>query len=42
MALRVPVLGIQAGTGTPLVLLVVVILALLLDVKRLVQPPAAA
>ena len=42
VALRVPVLGIQAGTGTPLVLLVVVILALLLDVKRLVQPPAAA
>lgn len=41
VALRVPVLGIQAGTGTPLVLLVVVIVALLLDVKRLVQPPPA-
>lgn len=41
VALRVPVLGIQAGTGTPLFLLVVVIVALLLDVKRLAQPPAA-
>jgi hypothetical protein len=40
VALRVPVLGVQAGTATPLVLLVVVMLALLLDVKRLAQPPA--
>jgi hypothetical protein len=42
VALRVPVLGIQAGTGTPLFLLVVVIVALLLDVKRLARPPAAS
>jgi hypothetical protein len=35
VALRVPLLGLQAGTGTVLVLLVVVILALLVDVKRL-------
>jgi hypothetical protein len=35
VALRVPVLGLQAGTGTPLVLLVVVLLALLVDVKRI-------
>jgi hypothetical protein len=32
---RVPLTGIQAGTGTPLVLLAVVLVALLLDVKRL-------
>jgi hypothetical protein len=41
VAVRVPVLGIQAGTATPLVLLVVVLLALLLDVKRLTAPPPA-
>jgi hypothetical protein len=35
VALRVPLLGLQAGTGTVLVLLVLVILALLVDVKRL-------
>jgi hypothetical protein len=41
VALRVPVLGLQAGTGTALVLLVLVILGLLVDVKRLGQagPP---
>lgn len=38
VALRVPVLGIQAGAGTALVILLIVILALLVDVKRLVQP----
>jgi hypothetical protein len=38
VALRVPVLGVQAGTGTALVLLVLVILGLLVDVKRLGQP----
>jgi hypothetical protein len=38
VALRVPVLGLQAGTGTALVILLLVILALLVDVKRLVQP----
>jgi len=32
---RVPFTGAQAGTGEPLVLLVVVLVALLLDVKRL-------
>ena len=37
-ALRVPVLGLQAGAGTALVLLLVIILALLVDVKRLVEP----
>jgi hypothetical protein len=42
VVLRLPILGLQAGTGTPLFLLVVVILALLLDVKRLVQAPAAS
>jgi len=42
VALRVPVLGLQAGTGTALVLLLVIILALLLDVKRLAQPPSAS
>jgi len=40
VVLRVPVLGIQAGTATPLFLLVIVIVALLLDVKRLAQPPS--
>lgn len=35
---RVLVIDLQAGTGTPLVLLVVVIVALLLDVKRLAGP----
>lgn len=35
---RVLFTGGQAGTGTPLVLLVVVLLALLLDVKRLSGP----
>jgi hypothetical protein len=38
VALRVPVLGMQAGAGTALVILLIVILALLVDVKRLVQP----
>jgi hypothetical protein len=38
VALRVPALGMQAGTGTALVILLLVILALLVDVKRLVQP----
>jgi hypothetical protein len=38
VALRVPALGLQAGTGTALVILLLVILALLIDVKRLVQP----
>ena len=42
VALRIPVIGLQAGTGTPLFLLVVVIVALLLDVKRLTQPPASS
>jgi hypothetical protein len=37
VALRVPALGMQAGTGTALVLLLLVILALLVDVRRLVQ-----
>lgn len=35
---RVLFIDLQAGTGTPLVLLVVVIVALLLDVKRLTVP----
>lgn len=35
---RVLFIDLQAGTGTPLVLLVVVIVALLLDVKRLAGP----
>ena len=38
VAVRVPVLGTQAGAGTALVILLFVILALLVDVKRLVQP----
>jgi hypothetical protein len=38
VALRVPALGIQAGTGTALVILLLVILALLVDVKRLMPP----
>ncbi|OFV86106.1 MAG: hypothetical protein A2V74_02915 [Acidobacteria bacterium RBG_16_70_10] len=37
-ALRVPLLGMSAGTGTALVLLVLVIVALLLDVRRLAGP----
>jgi hypothetical protein len=37
VALRVLVLGTQAGTGTALVLLVLIILGLLIDVKRLSQ-----
>jgi len=41
VALRVPVLGLQAGTGTALVLLLVIILGLLVDVKRVVQAPPA-
>ena len=41
VALRVPVLGIQAGAGAALVLLLWVILALLVDVKRLSQPPTS-
>jgi hypothetical protein len=32
---RVPLIRVQTGTGAPLVLLVVVLVALLLDVKRL-------
>ena len=39
VALRVPLLDLQAGTGTALVFLVWVILALLVDVKRLTQTP---
>jgi hypothetical protein len=35
---RVPLNGIQTGTGEPLVLLVVVLVALLIDVKRLTGP----
>lgn len=35
---RVLLIGLEAGTGTPLVLLVVVLLALLLDVRRLTAP----
>jgi hypothetical protein len=31
-------IGLEAGTGTPLVLLVVVLVALLVDVKRLTAP----
>jgi hypothetical protein len=42
VALRVPVLGTQAGTGTALVLLLLVILGLLVDVKRIVQVPPAS
>jgi len=38
VALRVPLLGLQAGTGTALVLLVVVLVALLVDVRRLSEP----
>ena len=41
VALRVPVLGLQAGTGTALVLLLVIILGLLVDVKRVVQATPA-
>ena len=41
VALRVPVLGLQAGTGTALVILLVLILGLLVDVKRIVQAPPA-
>lgn len=37
VALRVLVLGTQVGTGTALVLLVLIILGLLIDVKRLSQ-----
>ena len=40
VAIRVPVLGIQAGTGAALVILLLIILALLVDVKRLSQPPS--
>jgi hypothetical protein len=35
---RVPLTGARAGAGEPLVLLVVVLVALLLDVKRLTGP----
>jgi hypothetical protein len=38
VALRVVLLGMQAGTGTALVLLLVVLLALLVDVRRLLAP----
>ena len=41
VALRVPVLGLQAGAGTALVILLLVILSLLVDVKRLIQAPPA-
>lgn len=34
---RVVLIGLQAGTGTPLVLLVIVLVALLLDLRRLTQ-----
>lgn len=34
-AVRLPLIRLEAGTGTPLVLLVVVLVALLLDVRRL-------
>jgi hypothetical protein len=37
-ALRVPLVNVTAGIGPPLVLLAVVILALLLDVRRLAAP----
>ena len=39
VALRVPVLGLQAGAGTALVILLWILLALLVDVKRLTGPP---
>ena len=39
---RVPALGTRAGAGTGLVQLTVVIVALLLDVRRLRHPPPAA
>jgi MFS family permease len=42
VALRVPVLGQQVGTGPALVLLVAVILALLIDVRRIVPSDRAA
>ena len=35
---RVVFTGAQAGTGEPLVLLVVVLIALLIDVRRLTAP----
>ncbi|HEX9188698.1 MAG TPA: hypothetical protein VGB87_16580 [Vicinamibacteria bacterium] len=35
---RMLFIGLEAGTGTPLVLLVVVLVALLVDVKRLTAP----
>jgi len=38
VALRVVTIGSQAGTGAALVLLLLVILALLIDVKRLSEP----
>jgi hypothetical protein len=38
VALRVPLLGMSAGAGTALVILVLVILALLVDVRRLAGP----
>lgn len=40
-AARVPTIGTQAGAGTGLVFLAVVIVALLLDVRRLRAAPAA-
>jgi len=42
VALRVPVLGLQAGAGTALVILLWIILALLIDVKRLSQLPSSS
>ena len=42
IAARVPALGTRAGAGTGLVQLAVVIVALLLDVKRLRTAPARA
>ncbi|MGE5124968.1 MAG: hypothetical protein ACM3PV_01660 [Betaproteobacteria bacterium] len=37
-ALRIPLVGTSVGTGEPLVLTVVVVVALLLDVRRLSAP----
>jgi hypothetical protein len=37
-ALRIPLTGSPLGTGAPLVLAIVVVLALLLDVRRLAAP----
>jgi hypothetical protein len=42
VALRVPLLGTRLGAGTGVVQLAIVMLALLLDVKRLRRPPPPA